>query len=44
METGIYQPVVVNGRQKYVQGDLPGLVKKIREFYPAASFPFQTIG
>lgn len=44
METGIYQPVVVKGRRKYVQGDLPRLVEKIREFYPAASFPFQTIG
>ncbi len=44
METGIYQPVVVKGRRKYVQGDLPGLAKKIREFYPAASFPFQTSG
>jgi cytosine/adenosine deaminase-related metal-dependent hydrolase len=44
METGIYQPVVVKGRPKYVQGDLHGLVKKIREFYPAASFPFQTSG
>jgi cytosine/adenosine deaminase-related metal-dependent hydrolase len=40
METGIYQPVVIKGKRKYVQGDLPGLAKKIREYYPAASFPF----
>jgi cytosine/adenosine deaminase-related metal-dependent hydrolase len=35
-----FKPVGFNDKRKYVYGDLPGLVKKIREYYPAAAFPF----
>lgn len=34
-----FHPVVVDGRVKYVQGDLPGLLQEIRRHHPAASFP-----
>jgi cytosine/adenosine deaminase-related metal-dependent hydrolase len=32
-------PVSIGNESKYVQGDLPGLVKKIREYDPAAALP-----
>ncbi len=34
-------PVIIGDKSKYVEGDLPGLVKKIREYDPAVSFPFR---
>jgi len=34
-----FHPVVVYGRIKYVQGDLPGLLREIRRYHPDASFP-----
>jgi cytosine/adenosine deaminase-related metal-dependent hydrolase len=35
-----YHPVVINEEHKYVQGDLQALAKKIKGYYPGASFPF----
>ncbi|MBB3054646.1 amidohydrolase family protein [Mucilaginibacter gotjawali] len=34
-----YSKVYINGVGKYVQGDLPGLMEKIKEYYPAVRFP-----
>jgi cytosine/adenosine deaminase-related metal-dependent hydrolase len=34
-----YKKVTVNDKGKYVWGDLPGLLKKIREYHPGASLP-----
>ena len=35
-----FYPVVINGSVKYVQGNLPALINKVKEFYPAAAFQF----
>jgi hypothetical protein len=34
-----FSKIYINGTCKYVQGDLPGLMKQIKEYYPEASFP-----
>jgi len=34
-----FSKIYVNGICKYVQGDLPGLMEKIKKYYPAARFP-----
>jgi hypothetical protein len=34
-----FHPVVLDGRIKYVQGDLPGLLREIRRHHPDVSFP-----
>ncbi|TSJ43195.1 hypothetical protein FO440_03110 [Mucilaginibacter corticis] len=34
-----YSKISVNGAHKYVQGDLPGLIKQVKSYYPAANFP-----
>jgi hypothetical protein len=34
-----FSKIGINGKMKYVQGDLPGLMQKIRKYYPAARFP-----
>jgi cytosine/adenosine deaminase-related metal-dependent hydrolase len=34
-----FYPVRIGDEQKYVRGDLPGLIEEIRRYYPAASFP-----
>jgi len=34
-----YSKVCVNGASKYVKGNLPALMKKIKQYYPEASFP-----
>jgi cytosine/adenosine deaminase-related metal-dependent hydrolase len=34
-----YFPVDVDGKRKYVEGDLPGLMKDIRRYHPGAVFP-----
>ncbi|WP_295672849.1 amidohydrolase family protein [uncultured Mucilaginibacter sp.] len=34
-----YSKIYINGVGKYVQGDLPGLMEKIKKYYPAARFP-----
>jgi cytosine/adenosine deaminase-related metal-dependent hydrolase len=35
-----FHSIAVGNNHKYIQGDLPGLVKKVREYYPAVLFPF----
>jgi hypothetical protein len=34
-----FSKICINGNCKYVQGDLPGLMKQIKEYYPEAIFP-----
>ncbi|HTH82845.1 MAG TPA: hypothetical protein VL490_07905 [Mucilaginibacter sp.] len=34
-----FSKVYVNGAGKYVQGDLPGLMKQVKAYYPEAIFP-----
>jgi cytosine/adenosine deaminase-related metal-dependent hydrolase len=34
-----YSKIVINGARKYIKGDLPALMQKIKQFYPEASFP-----
>ncbi|MDB5002605.1 MAG: hypothetical protein JWQ34_830 [Mucilaginibacter sp.] len=34
-----FSQVYINGTCKYVQGDLPGLMKRIKEYYPEVVFP-----
>jgi cytosine/adenosine deaminase-related metal-dependent hydrolase len=36
-----FSRIGINGRFKYIQGDLPGLIGEITRFYPDASFPVQ---
>ena len=37
-----YSKIYINGVGKYIQGDLPGLMEKIKELYPVAFFPVST--
>jgi len=39
MDIENFSKVYVNGACKYVQGDLPGLMEKIKEYHPKADFP-----
>jgi len=34
-----FSEVFINGSGKYVEGDLPGLMKQIKSYYPEAVFP-----
>lgn len=34
-----FSKISVNGRIKYVEGDLPGLMNRIKKYYPAVVFP-----
>jgi cytosine/adenosine deaminase-related metal-dependent hydrolase len=34
-----FKPVSISHKRKYIYGDLPGLIRKIREYYPGALFP-----
>jgi len=34
-----FSKISVNGRLKYVEGDLPGLMNRISKYYPAVAFP-----
>jgi cytosine/adenosine deaminase-related metal-dependent hydrolase len=36
-----FSGININGHSKYVYGDLPGLMKVIKQYYPAAKFPIQ---
>jgi hypothetical protein len=36
---GDFSQIYLNGTCKYVQGDLPGLIKSIRKYNPAVNFP-----
>jgi len=38
-----FSKIYINGAGKYVQGDLPLLMQKMKEFYPAVQFPVTTI-
>jgi cytosine/adenosine deaminase-related metal-dependent hydrolase len=38
-DIGRFSKISVNGRLKYVEGDLPGLMNRIAEYYPAVRFP-----
>jgi cytosine/adenosine deaminase-related metal-dependent hydrolase len=37
-----YSKIYIHGACKYVQGDLPGLMERIREYYPKADFHLNT--
>jgi cytosine/adenosine deaminase-related metal-dependent hydrolase len=39
IDLAAYSRVYIDGTCKYVTGDLPELIKKIRYYYPAADFP-----
>ena len=34
-----FSKIALNGKVKYVEGDLPGLMQRIRKYYPAVEFP-----
>ena len=34
-----FYPIAIDGRIKYIQGDLPGLMREIQTYHPNASFP-----
>jgi hypothetical protein len=34
-----FYPVTINGRTKYVEGNLPGLMEEIKKYHPTISFP-----
>jgi len=34
-----YSKIIINGARKYVQGDLPELMKQVKTYYPEANFP-----
>ena len=38
-EIARFSKVSVNGRWQYVEGDLPGLMSRISQYYPAVAFP-----
>jgi cytosine/adenosine deaminase-related metal-dependent hydrolase len=38
-EIARFSKIAVNGRLKYVEGDLPGLMRGIAEYHPAVAFP-----
>ena len=39
MDIKEFSKIYINGTCKYVQGDLPGLMKQVKEYYPEAIFP-----
>lgn len=38
-ENARFSKISMNGRLKYVEGDLPGLMNRISRYYPAVAFP-----
>lgn len=34
-----FYPIAIDGKIKYIQGDLPGLMREIQTYHPNASFP-----
>lgn len=34
-----FSKIYINGTCKYIEGDLPGLMKQVKGYYPAANFP-----
>jgi len=34
-----FYPIDIDGKIKYLQGDLPGLMREIQTYHPDASFP-----
>jgi len=41
-DLGAFSKIYIGDACKYVQGDLPGLIKQIHQYYPEAKFPVQT--
>jgi hypothetical protein len=39
MNSDAYCKISINDSNKYVKGDLPLLINKIKQFYPEARFP-----
>ncbi len=39
MDIREFSKIYINGACKYVQGDLPGLMKQVKEYYPEVIFP-----
>jgi cytosine/adenosine deaminase-related metal-dependent hydrolase len=39
IDTEKFHPITIQGRRKYTEGDLPGLLKDIRHYHPEASLP-----
>jgi len=37
-----FSKININGANKYIQGDVPGLMKNIKRYYPRADFPIYT--
>ena len=40
IDTEKFTSIIINGAEKFVYGNLPLLVKKIKAYYPDAAFPF----
>jgi hypothetical protein len=34
-----FSKIIVNGKCKYVYGNLPGLIRKVKDYYPEVDFP-----
>lgn len=34
-----FTKIIVDGRSKFIYGDLPGLIKKVKDYYPKADLP-----
>jgi cytosine/adenosine deaminase-related metal-dependent hydrolase len=41
IDTANFSKIIVNAACKYVKGDLSGLMKQVKEYYPAVVFPIQ---
>jgi imidazolonepropionase-like amidohydrolase len=34
-----FSKIIINGKRKYVYGNLPGLIRKVKAYYPKVDFP-----
>jgi cytosine/adenosine deaminase-related metal-dependent hydrolase len=41
IDTGVFSKIKLAGACKYIKGDLPALMDRIKEYYPAVVFPIQ---
>jgi cytosine/adenosine deaminase-related metal-dependent hydrolase len=41
IDTGVFSKIKLAGACKYIKGDLPALMEKIKKYYPAVVFPIQ---
>jgi cytosine/adenosine deaminase-related metal-dependent hydrolase len=39
IDTSKFHKMIIHGRGKYTEGDLPGLMNEIRHYHPSAAFP-----